>query len=702
MTTAHHQPANQFVSVELPPDDSGGLIVVCADTGARLVLSPPTFEIDGDIIAGVVTDWSGEPPAATPGTARETVFRGPLRALPDVELLIRIRLSPDSPVIRFAYELRATAPHRLTRTSGRDRITHFGFDTTGWTDRTEIRLSGFSELFHSFLPAEVALRDETFAAESRVFGPLLVGRAADTSWLVGYEHGSTYPDAFLAFDCRPGGRCEVTAVKGHHRDGQPLDRETFRSAWFQVAAVAGTPDDLADRYREFVRADLADFTASREPWIFYNTWNHQERNRNLRSLPYLAEMTESRMLAEIDAAAEIGIEVFVIDTGWYSRTGDWEVDLARFPAGLDPIRERLTAHGMRLGLWFNPTTAALTSRIRRDYEDCVQTLDGVARPPAPIWETEASQPMCLVSRYGDAFADELIRLVREVGVTYFKWDAVDQYGCDDPGHDHGGPDDSPRTRADLHAFEQVRAMARIARRVSEVCPEAIVDFDVTESHRCFGLTWLTAGKYFLVNNGPYFRNFDFAEPPTGNDNVFFFPGPARGWICRAPLTFDRWIPSTLLLTHHLPDDPAANQWIALGSLILGSNGLWGDLPAISPEGRSRFRRWLDLYKQVRHDLAATPLQRTGEPGASPEIYEKIHPDSARGVVVIFANDAADPPNGDAGVQHRHITTAIPADAGMAMTPGTTARRLPDGRVEITALFHEPSAAIVFFGVRDVD
>ena len=39
------------------------------------------------------------------------------------------------------------------------------------------------------------------------------------------------------------------------------------------------------------------------------------------------------MLAEIDVAQRMGIEVFVIDTGWYARTGDWQVSLERFPDG---------------------------------------------------------------------------------------------------------------------------------------------------------------------------------------------------------------------------------------------------------------------------------------------------------------------------------------------------------------------------------
>jgi alpha-galactosidase len=103
--------------------------------------------------------------------------------------------------------------------------------------------------------------------------------------------------------------------------------------------------------------------------------------------------------------------------------------------------------------------------------------------------------------------------------------------------------------------------------------------------RTVGLGFLASGKYFLINNGPYYRNYDVPiNPKKDNPNLFFYPGAARGWICRTPLTFDKWIPSVLFLTHFLPDDPYENQSIAVGSLILGQNGIWGDLLKISPEG----------------------------------------------------------------------------------------------------------------------
>ena len=323
--------------------------------------------------------------------------------------------------------------------------------------------------------------------------------------------------------------------------------------------------------------------------------------------------------------------MFVLDTGWYEKTGDWRVNLSRFPDGLAAVREKLSCYGMTLGLWFNPTVAAVSSQMRRGHEDCVMSWRGKPYDPQEVWETEASQGMCLVSRYGEAFADELIRLTREVGVTYFKWDGIGQYGCDDPHHDHGTAENSAQERADSYAFQQGAAMARVVDRLCATCPEAIVDFDITEGGRSVGLGFLSAGKYFLINNGPYSANYDMPVPRDGNVNLFFWPGPARAWICRTPLTYDKWIPSILFLTHYLPDDrypkhgwsgsreveDDVNQWISLASLVLGQNGLWGDLLNISDAGVARFGGTLSRYKQIRDDITRATLRRTGDIAGSP-------------------------------------------------------------------------------------
>jgi len=672
-------------------------------TGARLDIAPPTFEVDGRAVTATVVAWDDATPSRTLGNGiAECRFAGTVADDQGLSLELVLRFS-ESPILRFRYALRSKTARRLTKTSGRDNLTYLRASFAGLPQVTEVRVAEFNEMVHSYCLSEREIAPRHFDDGMIVMGPILVGSDGAHSRLLAYEHGSQVPDAFLHYELRPDRNVALRAVKGNYWDGQVIDVEhPYETLWLQAAVVAGDTDALAAAYRDFVLRHQTLNAASRRPYIFYNTWNFQERNKWWNGKAYLDSMTQERMLAEIDVAHRIGVDVFVLDTGWYEKTGDWRVSRARFPDGLKAARERLDGYGMKLGLWFNPTVAAVSSQMRRDHEDCVMSWRGKPHDPHEVWETEASQGLCLVSRYWEAFADELIRLTRQVGVTYFKWDAVGQYGCDDPHHGHGTPENSIQERADCYAFQQGAAMARVVDRLCAACPEAIVDFDVTEGGRTVGLGFLSAGKYFLINNGPYSSNYDMPVPRDGNVNLFFYPGPARAWVCRAPLTYDKWLPSVLFLTHYLPDDrypkhgwsgssdvqDDTNQWISLASLVLGQNGLWGDLLNISDAGIARFGETLRRYKKIRDDIAAAALTRTGAVGGSPEIYEKINPATGRGVVSAFASATG---------RYTYVTAA-PVAHGLWHNDGVTVTVDAQGRTVLDMTFDGAGAKLVFFGV----
>jgi alpha-galactosidase len=575
----------------------------------------------------------------------------------------------------------------LTRRSGFDELTYASFFLYGLPDAFEVRLSQYNELMHTYEPAEYKVERRHFENEMALRGPILVGTDGEHSLLMAYEHGSQADAPFVEFALRADRSVHLRAARGNYYDGQVVSDSTpYTTFWMSLAVVPGDVDALAEAFRTYILKYQAPSPASRTPYIYYNTWNFQERNKHWNGRSYLESMTETRMLQEIAIAHRMGVEVFVVDTGWYDRTGDWGVSSARFPNGLGPIRAALERCGMQLGLWLAPNVAATTSRLLREHEDCVMLRAGQKSGPFPVWETDESYEMCLVSRYAEGMARAIIRLRRELGAVYFKWDSVNQFGCDAAGHAHGGTDNDIVQRADSYAFQMPLAMADMVQRVQAECPDVIIDFDVTEAGRCVGLGFLEGGKYFLINNGPYTHEYDIPKTIDGNTNLFFFPGQARSRVCRYPLTYDKWIPSVLFLTHYLPDDPAENQLASIGSLILGHGGLWGDLPTVSEEGVQRLGHWLGLYKQVRDDMTQVSLLRTGTAGADPEIYEKIHPDTGRGAVVAFARQG----------RYTYVTAARVSEK-QQHTGGVTVRRDIKGLARIDFSFEKPGAQFVFFG-----
>jgi len=668
---------------------------VVKSTGYSVLIAGPWFELDKRFIAGPSTGWTWDQPVRSVTsdvneyvlhTGDEPKGRGP-------RLEVQLRVANQSPVVRFRYRLSASEEMTLTKTGGLDHLTYLSTVISEAQTVHEIRLSEFNEWVHSFCLSERKVSDQDFSHGMRLMGPILVGEGSGHSMILAYEHGSQVPDAFIEFCTAPGGTIALRAVKGNYLSGQVVSEATgWQSVWLQVGAIVGTMEDLKNAYRSFVLRDMSPTSESRTPYIFYNTWAFQERNKHWYQNNYLDSMTEARILQEIEVAHQMGIEVFVLDTGWYVKTGDWEVNEDRFPNRLAAVRERLQAYGMQLGLWFGPTSVALNSEMYRRYGQYAMSWQGRVREPRPIWETEVSQDLCLVSPYAKAFADRLIQLHQELGVTYFKWDAVGQYGCDAIGHDHGGARQSAQERADRYAYALGPVLTDIAETVVAACPKAIVDFDVTEGGRAMGLGFLAAGKYFLINNGPYYHNYDLPLGLNrGNPNIFFYPGSARGWICRTPLSFDQWIPSVLFLTHYLPDDPKISQLENLASLMLGQNGIWGDLLTVSDAGVERISAILARYKVIRQDITESQPVCSGAVGGNPEIHEKIFDRTGRGIIAIFASVA--------GTYHYVSTHRV--DARMWHTENVEVRLDDCGYAEIHVGFDKAGAAIVLFGVGSV-
>ncbi len=666
--------------------------------GSRaLIIEPPQFEVDGRAVAGLVTGFTAAAPQLLRNGATEYRFVGPLRADTTLRFEVTFRMAPDNPVVRFRYGLEAPRrAHALTKSGGRDAFTYLAVAAADLPTATEIRLSSFDERVHATTLAEAEVPSRAFENELSVMGPILVlGDGADAQFLLAYEHGSQFPERFLEYRLTPDRRVSLQSVKGNYLNGQPLDAANpYQTLWFEVAGVAGDEDALAAQYRDFALRYLSELDESRQPYVFYNTWGRQERTQ-WRGGKYLSSMNLATTLAEIEVAHRMGVEVFVIDAGWFAKTGDWRVNTDLFPDTLQQVRRKLDAYGMKLGLWFNPTVAALSSAMLDRNRAYAMSRGGVEAAPFAVWETEESQPLSVVSPYWEEFADELIRLTRELGVSYFKWDAVDQHGSDAAGHLHGTAANSPEERADAYAFLLPLYLTKIVDKVTRAAPQTIFDFDVTEPGRCVGLQFLTAGKFFLINNGPYYHNYDLAPMwksvnPNGNANIFVEPGPARGWFTRAGLRYDRWLPSILFLTHYQPDEPRSSQVLNLASLILGQNGLWGELLAVSPEGVDYIADVLAHYKQVRDDITRAPPIVVGEPGGSPEIHEKIDPTTGRGAVVLFAN---------AGGRYVYVTQREPSQITWHTGGPVGIRYDAQGRAVIEAEFTEPGARVVFFGVE---
>ncbi len=137
------------------------------------------------------------------------------------------------------------------------------------------------------------------------------------------------------------------------------------------------------------------------------------------------DFNEEKILAIAERAKEIGVELFVLDDGWFGKRnnddcslGDWVVNREKLPCGIDGLAKKINDMGLMFGLWFEPEMVSPDSDLYRAHPDWCLHVDGRRR-------TEARQQLILdLSRR--EVQDYLIKAVSDVlgsaFIGYVKWD----------------------------------------------------------------------------------------------------------------------------------------------------------------------------------------------------------------------------------------------------------------------------------------
>lgn len=130
---------------------------------------------------------------------------------------------------------------------------------------------------------------------------------------------------------------------------------------------------LSQNFHQFVRTQLLSEKVTQSPRpVHYNTWEGIYFNHNIDTLKALA-----------DQVAELGVERFVLDDGWFkgrrgdfAGLGDWVVDKEIYPEGLSPLINYVLSKNMAFGLWFEPEMVNPDSDLFRAHPDWVLATEG--------------------------------------------------------------------------------------------------------------------------------------------------------------------------------------------------------------------------------------------------------------------------------------------------------------------------------------
>ena len=124
-------------------------------------------------------------------------------------------------------------------------------------------------------------------------------------------------------------------------------------------------------------------------------------------------------------SSELGIELFVLDDGWFGKRdnddcslGDWFVNEEKIQGGLNSLATSINEMGMQFGLWFEPEMISPNSILYKEHPDWCIHIDGRLR-------SEARRQLILdLSRdeVCDAVIEMLTDILKSAPISYVKWD----------------------------------------------------------------------------------------------------------------------------------------------------------------------------------------------------------------------------------------------------------------------------------------
>ncbi len=137
------------------------------------------------------------------------------------------------------------------------------------------------------------------------------------------------------------------------------------------------------------------------------------------------DFNEAKLMKIVEQADKLGIEMFVLDDGWFghrdddkSSLGDWFVDQKKFSNGISGFADRVHDQGMKFGLWFEPEMISVDSKLYEKHPDWMIATPGRQGTPA------RNQYVLDMTRQEvvDYLFEHMSAIIKQTKLDYIKWD----------------------------------------------------------------------------------------------------------------------------------------------------------------------------------------------------------------------------------------------------------------------------------------
>jgi alpha-galactosidase len=303
--------------------------------------------------------------------------------------------------------------------------------------------------------------------------------------------------------------------------------KSFETPQIFLGAACGSEDAVANLLHRWFKRVYGNPVAWKDPAfppVTNNTWGVG------------MGINEERATRMLRAAAELGIELFHVDAGWFRGVGDWYADPGKFPHGLASLAEEVHKLGLKFGLWINWSQSGLNTEETALNVHKSATRNWLVADVSPSWKIDEFRGRTIDIGYAPAHdwaAGEVERVVREYHLDMLEHDGyLVAQGCERGGHPHAefagerqSCNDSPHPSVDRPnstdvSYHAVRAYYDIQERLRrnypglllEVCNDGgrMVDFGSAAQGDYFSIT----DSYDPLSNRRAFYDASYLFPPA--------------------------------------------------------------------------------------------------------------------------------------------------------------------------------------------
>ncbi len=286
------------------------------------------------------------------------------------------------------------------------------------------------------------------------------------------------------------------------------------------------------------------------------------------------DYNESKLLRFAKDAKALGVELFVLDDGWfgsrnsdYAGLGDYNVNKKKFPNGMKAFADKIKNMGMMFGLWFEPEMVNEDSELYRNHPEFAVKIPNREAVPG---RHQLVLDLCK-KQVQDYIVEQVSATLDEVGIDYVKWDMN--------RHIAEAFSDELASQGEFH-HRYILGLYEVLRRIFEPRPHILLETCSSGGNR-FDLGMLCSGPQIWASD-----NTDPIERLKIQSGLsYFYPQSAIGaHVSASPHQ------------QTLRETPLATRF---NVSCFGCLGYELDLRYLSPEEKKDIKEQIEFYKKYR-------------------------------------------------------------------------------------------------------